>query len=219
MDAISLLKKDHRTVESLFKQFEKLGEGAAKEKKAIVQQLVRELSIHASIEEQLLYPAARNAVKNEEDLVLESLEEHHLVKVTLSELESMNPSNERYDAKVSVLKEAVMHHVEEEEGELFPALQKKLGKETLTNLGKAIEAAKKMAPTRPHPTAPDEPPGNIIAGLPAAMMDKIKDLVSGVAKRGQEMRGGRTGRTSAPKKSTRKTMSTRGASARIGRAR
>jgi hemerythrin superfamily protein len=187
MDAISLLKKDHRNVESLFKQFEKL-DGAAREKKQIVQQIVRELSIHATIEEELLYPTARNVVRGEEDLVLESLEEHHVVKLLLSELESMNPKDERYDAKVAVLKETVMNHVEEEEHELFPALQKQLDKDQLNALGKALETAKKMAPTHPHPSAPDTPPGNLLAGLPAALVDKLRDLVTGTARRGQETR-------------------------------
>ncbi len=179
MDAIKLLENDHRTVEKLFAQYEKLGDGHPTQKKMIVQKLVRELSIHASIEEELLYPTARKALRQKEDLVLESLEEHHLVKVTLSELQSMSPSNERYDAKVTVLKEAIEHHVEEEESDLFPALRKKLDKAALESLGTALESAKRLAPTRPHPNAPDTPPGNLLAGLPAALLDRVRDLVSG----------------------------------------
>jgi hemerythrin superfamily protein len=190
MDAITLLKNDHKTVEALFKRFEKLGDGGGKEKKQIVSHIIRELSIHATIEEQVFYPAARKAVKASEGKVLESLEEHHIVKWTLSELEGMNVKDERYDAKVTVLMESVRHHIKEEEGELFPQVSKKLGREALLALGRALESAKKMAPTRPHPRAPDTPPGNVVAALPAAMLDKAKDFVQGMAKRAQAKANG-----------------------------
>lgn len=211
MDAITLLENDHRTVEKLFAQYEKLGDGQTTQKKAIVHKLIHELSIHASIEEELLYPTARKAVKQKEDLVLESLEEHHLVKVTLSELQSMSPSNERYDAKVTVLKEAIEHHVEEEESDLFPALRKKLDKKTLENLGAALASAKRLAPTRPHPNAPDTPPGNVIAGLPAALLDRVRDLISGSA---GTARSGRK----VPASRGKKTMNASAAMNRMGRA-
>jgi hemerythrin superfamily protein len=178
MDAISLLKKDHRTVKSLFARFDKLGDGAVAQKKAIVKEIVRELSIHAAIEEALFYPTARAAVKAKEDLVLEALEEHHVVKWLLEELSSIEPTHERFDAKVTVLKEAVNHHVEEEETDLFPAFERKVTTEERKALGTALEAAKKLAPTRPHPKAPDTPPGNLLASIPSALLDKVRDLVS-----------------------------------------
>ena len=178
MDAISLLKKDHRTVKALFARFAKLGDGAPKAKKMIVSQIIRELSLHAAIEEALFYPTAREAVPAKEDLVLESLEEHHVVKWLLSELASLEPTHERYDAKVTVLKEAVNHHVEEEETDLFPAFERKVSPEKRKALGKALEAAKKVAPTRPHPRAPDAPPGNILTSLPVAILDKVHDLLA-----------------------------------------
>src|SRR5687767_14561924 len=101
MDAITLLKQDHRTVEKLFKQFEKAGDGALKSKRKIVDQIIVELAKHAAIEEQIFYPAVRNEVKGVEDLTLEALEEHHVVKWTLSELEGMPADHERFDAKVT----------------------------------------------------------------------------------------------------------------------
>ena len=178
MDAIQLLKKDHRAVESLFARFDKLSEGAAKEKKALVQRILHELSVHTAIEEEIFYPAARKALKPRDGKVLEALEEHHVVKVLLNELQSLSPTSERYKAKVTVLKEMVQHHVEEEETDLFPTLQKKIDRATLGAIGQALETAKRFAPTRPHPNAPDQPPGNLIAALPAAMIDKVRDLVA-----------------------------------------
>src|SRR6266511_4156089 len=111
MDAISLLKDDHKTVEALFKKFERAGERAHKTKRKIVDQIIAELSVHAAIEEQAFYPTTRTRVKAVEDEVLESLEEHHIVKWTLSELENMDAEDERFDAKVAVLIESVRHHV------------------------------------------------------------------------------------------------------------
>src|SRR4051794_27329616 len=86
MDAITILRDDHRTVEALFKKFEGLGERATKSKATIVEKLVRELSIHAAIEERLLYPVVREKITDKDDLALEALEEHLLVKIELSTL-------------------------------------------------------------------------------------------------------------------------------------
>jgi hemerythrin superfamily protein len=177
MDAITLLKKDHRTVESLFKRFEKLGDRAIKGKQETVERILKELSVHAAIEEAIFYPEIRVAVEDKkiDALVLEALEEHHVVKWTLSELERMTPDHERFDAKVTVLMESVRHHVEEEEKELFPMVAKALGKERLKELGEAMAEAKKAVPTRPHPRMPDEPPGNLLGAPGAALVDKALD--------------------------------------------
>ena len=101
-------------------------DGAHKQRQDLVQRITEALSVHASIEEEIFYPAARRAVADATGDVLEALEEHHLVKLTLAELEMMDPSHERYGAKVTVLIENVRHHVEEEEGELFPTVRKAL---------------------------------------------------------------------------------------------
>ena len=177
MNAITLLKNDHKTVEDLFKRFEKLGPRAIKTKQDVVERIVRELSIHAALEEMVFYPAIREAVENGdvEKMVLESLEEHHVVKWVLWELERTAPTDERFDAKVTVLMENVRHHVEEEEKDLFPKVSKAFDRAQLDELGQAMANLKKTAPTHPHPRSPDEPPGNIIAGAGAAMMDKALD--------------------------------------------
>ena len=201
MDAIALLQHDHQEVERLFRQFEKLTERAHKSKQRIVARVIGELAIHAAIEEMIFYPAARTAalkatvrtLKEAADTVLESLEEHHIVKWTLSELEKMKPEDERFDAKFKVLAESVRHHVEEEEKELFPKVRRLLDEDLLDQMGERMEKAKKLAPTRPHPRAPDQPPGNLVAGTVAAVMDRTKDMVrSGVqklARRRQQERG------------------------------
>jgi hemerythrin-like domain-containing protein len=184
MDAITLLKNDHRSVEKLFKRFEHAGEKAYAEKRKLVDRIIEELSQHAAIEEQVFYPVARATVPGTEDLTLESLEEHHIVKWVLSELEGMDPHDERFDAKVTVLIENVRHHVEEEETEFFPKVRDRLGRNDLGEVGEALAEAKEGAPTRPHPRSPDTPPANLVAGAAAGVIDKVSDTVSGLAQGG-----------------------------------
>jgi len=149
MDAIVLLKDDHKLVEKLFKQFEKAGDEAFTEKRAIVDQVIAALTQHAFIEETIFYPTAREAVPQTEDHVLESIEEHHVVVWMLSELARTDVHDERFDAKMTVLIENVRHHVEEEEQEWFPEVRKGLGRKRLQELGEAMTAARSDAPTDP----------------------------------------------------------------------
>jgi hemerythrin superfamily protein len=151
MDAIVLLKDDHKTVEKLFKDYEKLqkSEGTPAAKKRVVDQIVKELTTHAYIEETIFYPTAREAVPETAEHVLESVEEHHVVVWVLSELMHLDPSDERYDAKVTVLMENVRHHVEEEEQDWFPDVRKGLGRKRLQELGEQMQAAKAQAPSDP----------------------------------------------------------------------
>lgn len=183
-DAIVLLKNDHKTVEKLFKQYEKLGDGAHVRKRAVVDDIIRELSVHAAIEEQHFYPTVRTQAPDIADDVLEGLEEHHIVKWVLSELEGMAPEAERFDAKVKVLIENVRHHVEEEEQEMFPAVRQAMGRKQLQVLGATMEQAKAISPKRPHPKAPDTPEhGNLLAGPAAAALDGMKAGVKAGARR------------------------------------
>lgn len=111
MDAITLLRDDHRKVEDLFEQFEKATGDGRKQKLAL--EICKELTIHTIIEEEIFYPAIEGKV--EEDLLKESFVEHDAAKVLIAEIEAGGPSDEYYDAKVKVLKEEIEHHVEEEE--------------------------------------------------------------------------------------------------------
>ena len=181
MDAITLLKEDHRSVEKLFKRFEKAGEKAYVEKRDIVDRIIEELSKHAAVEEQLFYPVTRQTVPAVEDVALESLEEHHIVKWVLAELDGMDPADERFTAKVTVLIENVRHHVEEEETEFFPKVRDELGRNALGDLGDTMAKFKEVAPTHPHPTSPDTPPGNLVTGAAAGVVDHVTDTISGVA--------------------------------------
>lgn len=179
MDALDLLHADHERIEELFKKYEKTGPRALKTRQQLVERIVKELVIHAEIEEQVFYPAVREALPEHDGIVLESLEEHHLVEVTLAELEQLEPSHERFDAKVRVLMENVRHHVEEEESEMFPQVREALETDLRKQIGETMDEAKGRVPTRPHPSSPDEPPGNVLAGATAGILDAIRDAIRG----------------------------------------
>ena len=140
LDAIQLLKQDHRTVEDLFEQFEKAsGEGR---KQKLAQQICQALTVHAQIEEEIFYPAAREALGDEgKDLLDEAKVEHSSLKELIAQIEVSGPDDELFDAHVKVLGEYVKHHVKEEEGEMFPKLRK--SDMDLAEVGAQLAARKK----------------------------------------------------------------------------
>lgn len=113
----NMLREDHKKVKGLFEEFEHAED--AKSKQRIVETAVAELEVHSKLEEDLIYPAIRPEIADD-DLMDEALEEHHVVHGLIGELKKMKPSDERYDAKFTVLAESVRHHIKEEESEMFP---------------------------------------------------------------------------------------------------
>jgi len=187
--ALSVLTDDHRAVEKLFARFEGLGPKAHKTRQSLVEKTSQLVSTHAGIEEMVFYPDVRSKLEALNDTVLEALEEHHLVKMTLAELQGMRSEDERFAAKFTVLMECVRHHVKEEERELFPKVRKAFSRGELEALGERLLAAKSTAPKRPHPESPDTPPGNVVAtaltapldaaaNLAGAARDQVRDLVT-----------------------------------------
>lgn len=136
MDAIELLKQDHKKVEKIFADMDKKDARAK-----LFPELDRELSVHAEIEEKIFYPASKEAEPTR-DLVLESIEEHKQIKMVLADLEQADKSTDVWAAALKVLKEDVMHHVGEEEDELFPKVRKVLSKQQLEDLGRRMEELK-----------------------------------------------------------------------------
>ena len=120
LSAIEILEADHRQVEEFFDEYEELDDANDKEQLAV--KICTALQAHTQIEEEIFYPAAREAIENPE-LIEEAIVEHASAKKLLGEIENMKPGEELYDAKVKVLQEQVLHHVEEEEGELFPQVE------------------------------------------------------------------------------------------------
>jgi hemerythrin-like domain-containing protein len=173
-DAIQLLTDDHADVEQMFVQIESAPDGETRDR--LVQGVVRELSVHAAIEEQILYPAMRRTLPDGDALVDEAIEEHQQVKETLAAIERADGPAELDPLLVQLIGN-VRHHVEEEEGELFPRLRSWIDHEQLRSMGAELAAAKRMAPTHPHPHAPNTPSGNIVGGAAAAVVDKARDAL------------------------------------------
>lgn len=147
--AIQLLKDDHKTVEDLFSRYENAGEGALQEKRDIRDRIVKELSIHAHIEEQVFYPATREARQETEEMVEEALQEHAKAKQALHQLSTLEPDDGQFDQVMTQLIEDVRHHVEEEEGEMFPKVNEVLSSQALSDLGDRLQEAKRDAPETP----------------------------------------------------------------------
>jgi len=142
MNAFELLKQDHKKVSGIFENLEPTTERGVKTREELFAQLKLELDIHARIEEEIFYPAIKEA-KETRDITLEAYEEHNVVKQLLAELDELPKSDETWGAKLKVLKENVEHHVEEEEGEMFTSVREVLSREQIEELGARMEAAKK----------------------------------------------------------------------------
>lgn len=132
-DAVSMLTSEHREVADLFEQYEALGDRAKAGKKRLADQICTALTVHAMVEEEIFYPAVREAGKQAEEMIDEAVVEHASAKDLIAQIQEMDPEDELYDAKVKVLSEQIEHHVQEEEKEMFPLARK--GKLDLEALG------------------------------------------------------------------------------------
>jgi hemerythrin superfamily protein len=146
VDAITLLTKDHRTVDELFDRFERSSDPS--ERGELVAKMIEELSVHAAIEEQELYPLMRRAFA-EDDLVDEAEHEHAEAKAVLAVLVQLRIDDQHFEPLVGELIADVRHHVEEEENELFPKLREAVSEDELDEVGQRLERAKQSAPTKP----------------------------------------------------------------------
>ena len=176
-DAIELLTTDHREVEQFFKQYEAAtkDDGVAHH---AAEQIIQELSVHAAVEEMILYPMMRRIAPDQEGLIDHSLEEHQEVKELLAQVDGRPANDPQVRQLFGKLKSSVQEHVSEEEGTLFPALRQHVKEDELMAMGEKMAKAKGMAPTHPHPHAPNTPPGNLVAGPLAAVADKVRDFLT-----------------------------------------
>ena len=151
MEIIKLLKTDHREVEAMFNEYEKLGERAFSTKEHLAQKIVFALETHTKIEEALFYPELEQSAATS-DMIREALIEHAHAKELVAEIKMGKASAEDFDAKVKVLKDMIEPHVKEEEGDLFPAAEDVLGKERLEAMGEAAEEMKMKEEEQPQPS-------------------------------------------------------------------
>jgi len=138
MKATDILKKQHREVKAMFKKMENTEN--ARGRKQLLEEITAALELHTRLEEEIFYPAVRGLeTRKAEEMVAEALEEHHVVDLVLKDLPNVDPEDERFEAKMTVLSELVEHHADEEEKEMFKTAQR-LGDEELKALGERMES-------------------------------------------------------------------------------
>lgn len=177
---IDILKQDHREVESMFAELERTrgetGEAAEKRRKDLVDQAIIELVRHSVAEEAEVYPRVKEKVSDSE--AEHAKHEHAEAEETMNKLDKLQPSDPPYELLLDELIKEVREHVAEEEGQIFPDMQRVFTADELEKMGAKVESVKKMAPTRPHPSAPDQPPGDKLLGPVAGVFDRMRDAVS-----------------------------------------
>lgn len=210
-NAIELLKHDHREVEELFSQFE--GENAAEMKVELARKICTELEIHARIEEELFYPAAREELpEDEQTMVAEAAVEHASLKMLIGEIDGTGPDDPLFDARMTVLQEYVKHHVREEEQELMPAIER-AGEVDLDQLGQQLAARKQQLKDKlREPASASENRKVKLAKLPAARSQSSRDGSGrGSAQEGKRASSSTSART-RKSAGTKATKATKGAS-------
>ena len=143
MNALTLLRSDHKEVKKMLSDLEDTTERAEKTRTEGLASLKHELTIHETIEEEIFYPALKEHEKTK-DLTLEAYEEHHVVDTIMAELEGVQPSDETWMAKFAVMKENLEHHITEEEDELFPKTEQVLDNDELEQLGDRMQTRKEQ---------------------------------------------------------------------------
>ena len=179
-DVIEILEHDHREVEEMFAELESLRGASTDEaqsrRKELTEQVTIELVRHSVAEEVLVYPKVEDKVSKEE--VEHAREEHAEAEETLQRLEKLDADSPDFDDELATLMKEIRHHIEDEEGEMFAHMRQVMDADELRKLGGAVEAFKKVAPTRPHPSVPNEAIFRLAAG-PVSVLDRMRDLATG----------------------------------------
>ncbi|MFJ6838484.1 hemerythrin domain-containing protein [Streptomyces sp. NPDC091209] len=180
-NVIAELTTDHREVDELFGKIEAQPVGHEQRRK-LADELTIELVRHSVAEEMHLYPAVRKYVDGGDDIADKEIADHSQVEQHLKDLEGLRADDPQFNDLVAKLKFEVAEHVRDEENRLFPLLEAACTPEALNELGDKVRSAKKTAPTRPHPSAPNTPPGNKLLGPGTGLVDRARDLLTGRGK-------------------------------------
>ncbi|MDT9700971.1 hemerythrin domain-containing protein [Streptomyces sp. P17] len=181
-NVIEELVTDHREVQELFGRIEALPPGH-KDRKLYADQATMELVRHSVAEEAYLYPAVREHLPGGDALADREIDDHSRAEQIMKDLEGCEVSDPEFDRLVGMLMTEVRSHITDEEANLFPKLRATCPAATLDDLGDKVRMAKKAAPTRPHPSAPDTPPANKLLAPGVGMVDRLRDALSGRGKK------------------------------------
>ncbi|MFI7407388.1 hemerythrin domain-containing protein [Streptomyces sp. NPDC049627] len=180
-NVIDELMTDHREVEQIFGRIEGLASGD-RVRKVYAEQATMELVRHSVAEEEYLYPAVREHVAGGDAMADKEIEDHSTAEQIMKDLEGCEAGDPEFDRLIGMLMSDVRSHIADEEQNLFPKLRAACSAETLDELGDKVRQAKKMAPTRPHPSAPDKPPANKLLAPGAGLVDRVRDALTGRGK-------------------------------------
>ncbi|MGN9811018.1 hemerythrin domain-containing protein [Micromonospora sp. BQ11] len=186
-DVVDVLTADHREVEVLFVELESR-QGTPEHRRHLADVVIAELVRHAIAEEMYVYPTARKALPDGDQIAEHEISEHSDAERTMKDLESLDPSDARFDELLAHLTSTIRHHVQDEESDLFPRLRAAVAREEMVELAGKVQAAKKSAPTRPHPAAPDRPPANKMLAPGTGLVDRVRDAISGRPTSMEELR-------------------------------
>jgi hemerythrin superfamily protein len=181
-NVIDELMTDHREVEELFGRIEALPQGR-KDRKVYADQATIELVRHSVAEEAHLYPAVRQYLADGDAIADKEIEDHSKAERLMKELEAHEADNPAFDRVIGLLMSEIRAHVADEEQNLFPLLRQAAPAGALDELGDKVRQAKKMAPTRPHPAAPDRPPANKLLAPGLGLVDRMRDALTGRGKK------------------------------------
>jgi hemerythrin superfamily protein len=176
---IDVIIEDHREVEELFQQSASASAADTTELRRVTDLIIAELVRHSVAEELYLYPAFREHLEGGDDLADHEISEHAEAEETMKQLESMDPADAEFRPTLERLVAEIRHHIQGEEEDALPRLAASCPRDRLVELGEQVERAKRIAPTRPHPSAPDTPPLNKVLAPGAGLVDRIRDALTG----------------------------------------
>ena len=176
-DVIDVLTTDHREATELIEQI--LASGSAEDRRELADSLISELVRHSVAEEMYVYPAMRDHLPNGDEAVDHDTSEHKELEALMKQLEAADTSAPEFTETVQEIRAALRDHVSGEENEQFPQLRTHVPQDTLVELKEKVETAKKIAPTRPHPAAPNAELFHKMVGPGVGLVDRLRDKLTG----------------------------------------
>ncbi|MBB1056846.1 hemerythrin domain-containing protein [Dietzia cercidiphylli] len=176
-DVVDILTADHREMIGLIEMIEETTD--PKERRSLADSVIAEVTRHSVAEELFVYPVYEREVPDGGDEVEHDKEEHQEIEEVMKELEGLDSESAEFIATVKRFKELLDHHADDEESDQFPKLRAAVSAEDLLDLGRKVEAAKKIAPTRPHPGSPHSELFHMTLGPGVGMVDRLRDALSG----------------------------------------
>ncbi|MGC9669512.1 hemerythrin domain-containing protein [Planosporangium sp. 12N6] len=178
-DVVELLVDQHNQIKTMFAEMET---AKGDRKREVFEDLVRLLAVHETAEEEVVHPVARRKIANGKQVVDERLHEEDQAKRMLAELYDLGIDKPEFDIRFRAAKDSIIAHAEREERDEFSGLRQTVDADQLRRMADAVKAAERTAPTRPHPNAPESAVGNLLAGPPLAVFDRVRDSMREYAK-------------------------------------